>query len=330
MSVTSSPIDWYAARAAGIVAYLLLTTVVLVGLTLSGRLNVPRWPRFAVTDVHRFGGILVGVFVSIHVATIALDSYTPFSFTQLLVPFVSRYRPMWTGVGIVAVELLVAIAITNAVRARIPYRWWRRVHILTFAVWGAATVHGIGAGTDTPASWMTLLYAAAVASVLAALGWRLARRRLAPGGVGALAVAGCTLGVVTVLGLAVALRPAAHPRAAAAVPAAPVAFADAFTGSMSQQTGAAGELLSVVGRGTGRDPVLVRIDLVSPDGQTVTDTALQLENVASGAICRGTVSAIGAGGFSGSCSYTSGSARTVAGNWQLAGQTVTGNLRVTG
>ena len=83
MHLTSSPIDWYAARAAGIVAYLLLTAVVSVGVGLAGRMNGKGWPRFAVEDVHRFGGILVGTFIAIHVATIAIDSYLPFSLTSI-------------------------------------------------------------------------------------------------------------------------------------------------------------------------------------------------------------------------------------------------------
>ena len=83
MGLTASPVDWYAARTAGIVAYLILTGVVLVGLTLAGQVRVPHWPKFAVTDLHRFGGLLVGAFVSIHVATIAIDKFTPFSLTQL-------------------------------------------------------------------------------------------------------------------------------------------------------------------------------------------------------------------------------------------------------
>ena len=65
--LTSSPVDWYAARAAGVVAYVLLTVVVSFGLTMSSRRRLERWPRFALEEVHRFGGILVGTFIAIHV-----------------------------------------------------------------------------------------------------------------------------------------------------------------------------------------------------------------------------------------------------------------------
>ena len=79
MHLTSSPIDWYVARAAGITAYLLVSGVVLLGLTMAAKKPFARWPRFTVEDVHRFGGLLVGSFVTIHVVTVAIDSWLPFS-----------------------------------------------------------------------------------------------------------------------------------------------------------------------------------------------------------------------------------------------------------
>src|SRR5262249_42162460 len=106
MHLTSSPVDWYAARAAGVAAYLLLSAVVALGTTMARRKSLPRWPRFALEDVHRFGGLLVGTFVAIHVVAIAIDSWLPFSIVQIVVPFTARYRPVWVGLGIVAAELL--------------------------------------------------------------------------------------------------------------------------------------------------------------------------------------------------------------------------------
>jgi len=93
MHVTSNPAIWYAARASGVAAYVVLSLVVCVGLGLGGKAQNRRWPRFSVEDVHRFGGLLVGSLIGIHVLTIAADSFLPFSLTQLLVPFTSSYRP---------------------------------------------------------------------------------------------------------------------------------------------------------------------------------------------------------------------------------------------
>ena len=72
MHLTSSPIDWYAARAAGIAAYVVLTLVVSLGLAMSGKARSSKWPKFAVEDVHRFGGLLVGFFVFVAVAMLGI------------------------------------------------------------------------------------------------------------------------------------------------------------------------------------------------------------------------------------------------------------------
>ena len=119
-------VEWYSARAGGIVAYVLLTAVVLVGLAMSSRARIDGWPRFALEDVHRFLGALTGLFISLHVFTLAIDAEANLPLGSLIVPFAAAYRPFWTGIGIVAAELLLALAIANHYRDRIAYRTWRR------------------------------------------------------------------------------------------------------------------------------------------------------------------------------------------------------------
>lgn len=159
-----SPTVWYTARSAGIVAYLLLSSSVVLGLSMSARAAFS-WPRFAVEDVHRFLTIFTAVFIGVHGASLLLDRVAPISLGQALVPFTDRYRPFAVGLGIVAVELMAAVGVTNALRKRIPHRYWRRAHYLTIAVWAAATAHGLLAGTDRADPWFLALVGMAVASV---------------------------------------------------------------------------------------------------------------------------------------------------------------------
>jgi predicted ferric reductase len=163
----SSNAIWYAARAGGLVSYLLLSASVVLGLLMAGRARLA-WPRFAVEDVHRFLSILTGVFLTVHISSILLDRVVSFGLGNVLIPFTGPYRPFATGLGVVAAELLVAVAITNALRGAIPHRWWRRAHYLTLGVWLAATVHGALAGTDRGEPWSLTLYIAAVAMVAVA------------------------------------------------------------------------------------------------------------------------------------------------------------------
>ena len=172
------PIDWYAARTAGILAYLILTVVVLVGLTLSGQVRMQHWPKFAVTDLHRFGGLLVATFVSIHVATIAIDAYLRRSHSPSCSCRSAPPTGRWTAFGIVGAELLVALAVTNrsgsgsrTLVAAAPRPQLRRLGRRDHAR------HRIRHGART--LWMGALYAVSVSSVLGALAWRLASKRLA-------------------------------------------------------------------------------------------------------------------------------------------------------
>jgi methionine sulfoxide reductase heme-binding subunit len=319
MHLTANPIDWYAARAGGIVAYVLLTAVVVLGLSLSIKRSLKRWPRFAVEDVHRFGGLLTGTFIAVHVAAIAIDAYLPFSLLSLAVPFVSTYRPLWVGLGIVTTELLIAIAVTNRIRGRIPHRTWRRVHYLTFAVWAGATVHAVGAGTDRRTPWLLAIEIAAVGAVSGLTAWRVlgargvrpARSRLV-GAIVAVALA-AAVPAFTLADVGVKHRRpwnAAH-------------FTDRLDGQVVRQNGVTRGIISLAGSGSGRQRVLVRADLlISPS--TLLATSFQMEYLPSGATCRGTVTRIHPDGlgFDSRCRMPNGAGRSVTARWQ-AGQGTT-------
>jgi sulfoxide reductase heme-binding subunit YedZ len=299
--LTTSPADWYAVRAGGIVAYLLLSTSVSLGLTLSWKKQLRRLPRVALEDVHRFCGLLVGLFVAIHVVTIAIDSFLPFSLVQIVVPFRSVYRPLWVALGIVAAELLVALAITNHYRKRLPYRFWRSAHYLNFAVWLAATAHGIGSGTDRSAPWLVAIFAVAIATVVGLTVMRTLRLRPAAlaAGLGCAAlVAGLALGPFST-----------HTR-----PWNARRFADRLTGRILVQNGVTRGIVSMAGEGRGDQRVLVRADLLLEPNQ-IDQTSFQLEFLPSGAICRGGVTTVQSFAFQGSCRMPDGTNRFVSAQW---------------
>ena len=170
-----TPASWYAARAAGIVAYLLLSGSVVVGLSMSSKRKL-EWPRFAVEELHRFLSLLTGLFLIIHVGSLLLDRVVPTSLTQVVVPFTSSYRPLSVGLGVAAADLLAAVALTNVLRTRLPYRLWRRAHYATLAVWLGATGHAFLTGTDRHDLWFLALVGSSALAVVGAFGARFARR----------------------------------------------------------------------------------------------------------------------------------------------------------
>jgi sulfoxide reductase heme-binding subunit YedZ len=314
--LTTSPLDWYAARAAGIAAYLLVTIVVCLGLTMAGRKPLARWPRFALEEVHRFGGLLVGSFIAIHVATIAVDAYLPFSLTAIVVPFVSGYRTLYTALGIVAAELLLALAVTNRYRERLPYAFWRRAHYLNLAVWTAATVHGLGSGTDRSTPWLLALFAGSVAAVLGAATLRVrGRSRALAGGV---AAAGVAIVVLLAIG---PLRFTPKPWNASS-------FDASITGRVVQNVGATRGLVSGAATADGAQRALIRADLLL-EPRRLDATSFQLEYLPSGLLCTGHVVKVQSLGFDARCKVPDGSRQSVHASWVLGqASTFTGNVRV--
>jgi sulfoxide reductase heme-binding subunit YedZ len=163
--VAGGHVAWFAARATGLTAYLLATASVLFGLASATRFGNQKPGLGVVTDIHRALSLLTLVAIGGHVLFLALDSYARFGPLDLLVPFASWYRPTWTGLGVLAAYLAVAVYASFYIRSRIGYRTWRVFHHVSFAVFGLGTIHGVLAGTDGAALWASAIYAGAVASV---------------------------------------------------------------------------------------------------------------------------------------------------------------------
>jgi DMSO/TMAO reductase YedYZ heme-binding membrane subunit len=165
---------WYATRATGLVALLLLTVSVLLGILTAGRFASENWPRFLSQGLHRNTSLLVLAFLALHVGTTVADTYTSIPLTAAFVPFASAYKAAWLSLGAVALDLLLALTATSLVRRRLGHRAWRRVHWLAYACWPVAVTHGLGIGTDRSATWVLVLSMACVLAVLGAAAWRLA------------------------------------------------------------------------------------------------------------------------------------------------------------
>jgi methionine sulfoxide reductase heme-binding subunit len=173
MTAGPSPL-WYATRATGVVALVLLTATVVLGVAGWSRLATPRWPRMVTAGLHRSMSLLAVAFVAAHVLTTVLDSYAPIGWVSAVVPFSSPYRTFWLGLGTVAFDLLLAVVITSLLRVRLGYRSWRAVHWAGYAAWPIALWHGLGTGTDSRLPWLLALDAVCVTAVACAAGWRLA------------------------------------------------------------------------------------------------------------------------------------------------------------
>jgi methionine sulfoxide reductase heme-binding subunit len=172
--INSSTVLWYASRATGVVALLLLTAVMLLGLMVSRQRRLPGLPRFAVTGLHRNLSLLAGVFVLVHVITAVADGYVNIPLTAPVVPFLSSYERLWLGLGTVSFDLMLAAVVTSLLRRHLSRRAWLAVHLTAYLSWPVAWVHSFFAGGDLrqgPLLYLAILCAVAVST---AAGWRVA------------------------------------------------------------------------------------------------------------------------------------------------------------
>jgi DMSO/TMAO reductase YedYZ heme-binding membrane subunit len=170
--VTHDPTFWLLARATGLTAYALLTASVLAGLVVKAKPFGRAVKPATVVDLHRFLALLGLTALGLHGVTLVLDRTVEIGLGALLVPGLAPYRPFWTGLGVLAGELMLVVYVSFALRRRIGQRNWRRLHWVTYATFAAATLHGILAGSDSGRPWAQALYVGAVGAVVFATAWR--------------------------------------------------------------------------------------------------------------------------------------------------------------
>jgi DMSO/TMAO reductase YedYZ heme-binding membrane subunit len=171
---------WYATRASGIMALLLLTATMVLGLVTTNRVKARNWPGFVQQELHRRLSIIAVVFVAVHVLTSVLDTFVSISWLSIVVPFTSSYGRLWVGVGALSLDFMLAVFISSLVRPYIKPGTWRALHWLAYASWPVALAHTFGMGTDSREPWVIALGVLCSAAVLTALAWRLKRTAAAP------------------------------------------------------------------------------------------------------------------------------------------------------
>jgi len=154
----STQIWWYVTRSAGIIAYLLLWFSTVWGLAVPSRLLTPVLEQTFTVDFHEFTSLLSIAFTILHVFVLAIDRYLPYTPLQILVPFLSPYRPFWVGAGVLGFYITLLVTITFYLRSRIGVKTFRSIHVLSLLGYLGVTLHGLYAGTDSPLVAMQLLY----------------------------------------------------------------------------------------------------------------------------------------------------------------------------
>lgn len=173
----SDQLYWFATRGAGVVSLLLFTAVMCIGIVTTMRWQSTQWPRFLTAELHRSLALMSVVFLVVHIVTAIVDPFTHLGIAAAVVPFASSYRPLWVGLGVVSVDLGLAVLATSLLRAHVGQRLWRAIHWLAYGSWPLAMLHTIGSGSDAKATWMLAIDVICGGAVVLAVVWRIVAAR---------------------------------------------------------------------------------------------------------------------------------------------------------
>ena len=144
---------WLASRASGLVALVLVTISVGLGLAMAGK--VMRRPGLSkkLMAIHEQTALAGLVAIAVHGVTLLGDPWLHPGLSGIAVPFTMSFKTAFAGLGIIGGYLAALLGLSYYVRRRIGAKLWRKAHRATIAVWMLGLVHALGAGTDASAAW---------------------------------------------------------------------------------------------------------------------------------------------------------------------------------
>lgn len=144
---------WMASRASGLVAMVLITISVGLGLAMAGK--VMRRPGLSkkLMAIHEHTAVAGIVAIAVHGIALLGDPWLNPGVAGIAVPFTMAFKPLFTGLGIVGGYLAALLGLSFYFRKRIGAKLWRKAHRATVLVYLLGLVHAFGSGTDASAVW---------------------------------------------------------------------------------------------------------------------------------------------------------------------------------
>ena len=172
----SQQVFWVASRALGIVAIVLLSVSVGLGLALSSRLSRRPGLPAKVKHLHEATTLVTLGAIGAHAGVLLADGWLHPGLAGITLPFALSYRPAWTGVGIIGGWLALIVGLSFYVRRWIGVKTWRWLHRWTLVVYVLAVAHVIGAGTDGRSTWMIAMLTMLAAPIVFGFAYRILPR----------------------------------------------------------------------------------------------------------------------------------------------------------
>ena len=145
---------WLASRSLGVVAIVLVSLSVGLGLALSGRLLRGPGVPARVKTLHEALAVSGLIAIALHGLVLLGDPYLRPGLAGIALPFALASQPVWTALGIIGGWLAAIVTLSFYVRRLIGVTVWRWLHRWTLVVYLVGLAHTLGSGTDARSAWL--------------------------------------------------------------------------------------------------------------------------------------------------------------------------------
>ena len=149
---------WYITRASGLIAYVLIWLSMVWGLGVASKIFDTLLHGTFTYDFHQYISLLAVGFTLLHMGVLLFDGYMPYSLWQILIPFISLYRPLWVGIGVIGFYLMLLVTVTFYIRTKIGMKAFRTIHVFSLVSYFAITLHSFMSGSDSSLPSVMVLY----------------------------------------------------------------------------------------------------------------------------------------------------------------------------
>ncbi|MDQ0163199.1 ferric reductase-like transmembrane domain-containing protein [Aeribacillus alveayuensis] len=156
---------WEWIRSSGLSAYFLLFLSICFGIMQNISI-IPRNIGKHFLAIHQTAGWLAFLFAFLHGFLLYFDRYQPFTILEIFVPFLAKYKPFFTGLGIVSFYSMFLLFLTSDLLKKVGRNIWKTVHLLILPSFILASIHGMFVGSDADETWVKIIYISSISIFL--------------------------------------------------------------------------------------------------------------------------------------------------------------------
>lgn len=179
---------WYVVRGSGIIAAVSLIILILSGLGLVTGHTYKFLEPLTAWASHRALGIVFGISIIIHMVGLLFDKFVPFNLIDILVPWLSNYKPvtiagiqlgsLFVVLGVLAFYVAAIIVVTSLLWIENKPYIWKLLHLLSYVVMIFVFIHALYLGTDLASGFFRWLWITIGVGMLGLIVYRLWRSRV--------------------------------------------------------------------------------------------------------------------------------------------------------